>query len=312
MTNLLMVILHDLNHIPGLLDAWKKIGVPGVTILHSLGGFQASELMERRGLGSFLKMFEEVSSPQRTILSLIDDPDLLERAISEADRVVKGFDSPRSGILFTMPVGQVLGLQKWGQQVSETTLKEHEIDEEDQAKANLLQWLEDDIESKYGKSARLDWPKKRKTQVSSIVKQSNREPILARMDQTLPEVLAAFAGHPDACLACVVNTESRLMGVIETQSLAEMMFIPVIPEEYLDDPQGYDQAVKYSDPSKHQVAAEIMQDPIYVYPEDNLEKAYHLMKENHLPGLPVVNKNYHVTGFISLLDLMQVCFLDQV
>ena len=111
MTNLLMVILHDLTYMPEILEAWKKIGVPGVTILHSVGGFQATELMRRRGLSSFLKMFEEVRSSQRTLFSLIDDPGLLEQAISEADRIVKGFDSPQSGILFTMPIGQVLGLQ---------------------------------------------------------------------------------------------------------------------------------------------------------------------------------------------------------
>jgi CBS domain-containing protein len=99
------------------------------------------------------------------------------------------------------------------------------------------------------------------------------------------------------------------MGIINTQSLAEMMFIPVIPEEYIDDPQGYEQALKYSDPSKIQVAAEIMGDPIFVHPDDKLENAFHMMREQNLPGLPIVDKHYHVTGFVSLLDLMSACFL---
>jgi len=310
MTNLLMVILHDLIHMPEILDAWKKIGVPGVTILNSVGGFQASELMRRRGLGSFLNMFDEVRSSQRTLFSLIDDPDLLEQAISEADRIVKGFDSPRSGILFTMPIGQVLGLQKWGLDKVQKTIDASGSEQEDQTRSNLLQWLEDDIDSKYGNGSRVDWSKKRGRKISEIIGRSKQKPIQVRMDQALQEVLEDFAINPDACMACVINKENRLMGIINTQSLAEMMFIPVMPEEYIDDPQGYEQALKYADPSKLQVAAEIMGDPLFVQPNDNLEKAFRLMKEHNLPGLPVVNKYYHVTGFVSLLDLMSACFLD--
>ena len=140
MTTLLMITLHDLTHMPELLEAWKRIGVPGVTILNSMGGFQASELVRSKGLGGFLKMFEEVRSGQRTLFSLIDDPELLELAISEADRIVKGFDRPQSGILFTLPIGQVLGLKKWGQE-SETEGSEIPP-EEDRAKLNLLGWLQ--------------------------------------------------------------------------------------------------------------------------------------------------------------------------
>jgi hypothetical protein len=309
MTHLLMVILHDLTYIPELLDAWKEIGVPGVTILNSVGGFHASEIMRRRGLGSFLNMFEEARSDQRTLFSLIDDTDLLEQAISEADRIVKGFDSPQSGILFTMPISQVLGLQKWGSDKPQDRLDESESEPEDQSISNLLQWLEDDIDSKYGEGARIDWSEKRAIKISEITSRSNQVPILVRMDQELQEVLGAFTNNPDACLACVVNKEKRLMGIINTQSLAEMMFLPVMPEEYIVDPQGYEQALKYADPSKIQVAAEIMSDPLFIHPDDRLEEAFHIMKEHNLPGLPVVDKYYHITGFVSLLDLMNACFI---
>ncbi len=150
-----MVILHDLTYMPEILESWKEIGVPGVTILHSIGGFQASELVRKSGLGGFLKMFEEVRSPQRTLFSLIDDQAMLEQAISEADRVVKGFDRPRSGILFTLPIGQVLGLQKWhkGEGSREAELDIQENDE--QSKSNLLDWLKRIFQP--GMASRLRW-----------------------------------------------------------------------------------------------------------------------------------------------------------
>ncbi|MFN2128541.1 MAG: CBS domain-containing protein [Anaerolineales bacterium] len=310
MTTLLMVILHDLTHMPEILDSWKKIGVPGVTILHSIGGFQASELVRKSGLVGFLKMFEEVRSSQRTLFSLIDDQALLEQAISEADRVVKGFDRPRSGILFTLPIDQVLGLQKWN---SDSVAKETELEtleDDDHSKSNLLNWLKEDISAKYGEEVSEDWSQERSLQISKIMDNPDKKPILIRMDQPLPQILASFIDNPNDNIACVVNNEDRLMGLIDVHTLADRMFIPVIPEEYIENPAGYEQALEFADPSKLPVAAEIIQDPVYVHPEDNLEKAFHLMKENDLPGLPVVDKNYRVKGFISMLELMRACFIN--
>jgi CBS-domain-containing membrane protein len=31
------------------------------------------------------------------------------------------------------------------------------------------------------------------------------------------------------------------------------------------------------------------------------------MHDHHLPGLPVVDDEYHVVGYINLLELMAVC-----
>lgn len=310
MTQMLMVILHDLNRLPEILDAWKKIGVPGVTILNSVGGFQATELMRRKGLSGFLKLFEEVRSTQRILFSLIDDEELLEQAISEADRIVKGFETPQSGILFTMPIGQVLGLQKWDVKKPAEETGYQEMAPEDQTKSNLLRWLEEDIAAKYGADSRVNWSKKRRHKISQIMRTSEDRPIVVRMDQPLKEVLNSFAENPDDCIACVENREGRLMGIIHSQQLAEMMFIPVIPEEYIDDPEGYDQAVKYADPNNLQVAAEIMNDPVFVYPDDSLEHAFSVMRDNNIPGIPVVDKNYRVKGFVTLVDLLKVCYLS--
>jgi hypothetical protein len=312
MTTLLMVTLHDLTHMPELLEAWKRIGVPGVTILNSMGGFQASELVRSKGLGGFLKMFEEVRSGQRTLFSLIDDPELLELAISEADRIVKGFDRPQSGILFTLPIGQVLGLKKWGQERQESETEDGEIPpEEDRAKSNLLGWLQDDLEARYGEGALKDWSAQRSKPVSKILRKPAQKPVVVQMDNTLQAVLQGFLGDPDACFACVVNSEERLMGIIESQQLADVMFIQVMPEEYINDPQGYEMVLQHADKEQMPVAADIMVDPVFVQSDDTVEKTYHLLKEHHLSGMPVVDKNYRIEGYVTLLDLMAACFGEE-
>jgi len=152
---LLIIILHDADHLPELLKAWRRVGVPGATILPSAGGHDTEKHAGRGGLGQFLNLFDQGKSPQRTVISVIDDPDILEVAIAEADRVVKGFDSPKSGILFTLSLGQVLGLQKWGQSQRDEKTKD-ELDSEEKNVTRLLQWFEEDVKGRYGEEALQD------------------------------------------------------------------------------------------------------------------------------------------------------------
>ena len=93
-TTALIVILHNPDLLPKLLKAWDRAGVPGATILPSMGGYQAQKHARRGGLSALINMFTQEEPGQRTVMSLIDEAEILERAISEADRVVKGFDSP--------------------------------------------------------------------------------------------------------------------------------------------------------------------------------------------------------------------------
>ena len=146
--------------LPELLKAWRRVGVPGATILPSAGVHDTENSARRGGLSNFLHLFDQGKSPQRTIISIIDDHEMLEVAIAEADRVVKGFDSPKSGILFTLPLGQVLGLQKWGQPQREQEPKE-EPDPEEKSEARLLQWFEEDVKGRYGEEALQDWSRQR-------------------------------------------------------------------------------------------------------------------------------------------------------
>ena len=50
MTNLLIVILDDLTCMPDLLQAWRKIGLPGVTILESTGAYRVETWLSQIGL----------------------------------------------------------------------------------------------------------------------------------------------------------------------------------------------------------------------------------------------------------------------
>ena len=303
-TTALVVILHNPDLLSKLLKAWDRAGVPGATILPSMGGYQAQKHARRGGLGVLINMFTQDEPGQRTVMSLIDNPEILERAISEADRVVKGFDSPRSGILFTIPIGNILGLQKW----REKHPTENPEPEEKKEPSNLLKWFQEDIKETYGREALIDWSQQRETRVSEIIKQLSLEPIVVTVDTPVKNVLIKLIATPNASTACVVNTENRLMGILNISDMAEVMMAPVCPEAYINDPDEYNTALKFAKPDQELVAADIMSDPIYAMEDANLEETFQRMKKSGLAGLPVVDEHYHVKGYISMIELLIVCF----
>ncbi|MBC8504383.1 MAG: CBS domain-containing protein [Anaerolineales bacterium] len=303
-TTALIVILHNPDLLPKLLKAWDRAGVPGVTILPSMGGYQAQKHARRGGLGVLINMFTQDQPGQRTVISLIDKPEILERAISEADRVVKGFDSPRSGILFSIPIGNVLGLQKW----RETQSFEDPEPEEKKETSNLLKWFQEDIKETYGKDTLVDWSGQRGALVSEIIQQLSLEPVVVTVDTPVSSMLSKLAETPNVSTACVVNTENRLMGILNISDLAGVMMAPVIPEAYINDPDEYNKALKFAKPDKELVAADIMSEPVYAMEDATLDETFQRMKKNGLAGLPVVDEHYHVKGYLTLLELLAVCF----
>jgi CBS domain-containing protein len=304
---LLVVILHDANCLPKLLKSWRRIGVPGSTILPSAGSYLAESWVKRTGLTSFLSLFDQSKLQQRTLLSLIDDPEILEFAIAEADRVVKGFDHPHSGILFTIPIGKVLGLKKWNEIEGEDQ-PAPEQEAEDSAHSRLMQWFEEDVKDRYGEDALQDWSKQKNMAVSEILPLLTIRPTIVRVDTSLFDVVTELQNNPGMPAACVINKEERLVGVIPLKGLADVMMAPVMPEAYIHDSESYETALRFADVNQLPVAAAIMSDPVYVIESETLEQTYQRMREWNLSGLPVLDKLYRVKGFITMLGLMAACF----
>ena len=69
-----------------------------------------------------------------------------------------------------------------------------------------------------------------------------------------------------------------------------------------------DKALQYAQITDQHIAAGVMKDPVFMHDNDSLEDVFETMRDKNLSGLPVVDKNYHITGFITLLGLMAVCF----
>ncbi len=308
---LVIVILHNLDVLPELLEAWKVAGIPGVTLLPSAGGFQAANQFQRSGLAGLLSIFEQTTPHQRMLMSLIDNPETLAIAISEAERVVGGFDRPNSGILFTMPVGQALGLKKWGdtRRLDKEAVKQT-VDKAklDKGTANLLGWFEEEVRAQHGDATLIGWRKKSKLMVSMALKTSLNPPTIVSVDTPVRDVIKAFLANPNVPTVCVINREDRLVGVIQELWFAEMMLVPAMPEKYIQNPEQYEKAIAYARMDPDEKAFDIMEDPAFILNESTLEEAYFSMREAQATGLPVVNKHYRVQGYLTLSELLAVYF----
>ncbi len=311
MYTLLVVILHNLDLLPELLEAWKKVGIPGTTMVASQGGYQAVSQLQRGGLANLLSLMEQASPNQRLILSLIDNKETLAIAISEAERVVGGFDRPNSGILFTLDVGDALGLKKWGdtQRLAKAARQLARGEKPvDKGSENLLGWFEEEVRDLHGDQTLTGWRKQRKQLTSVLFKEHLNEPSIVTVDDTLVDITQAFLANPQVPLMCVVNRAGRLVGIIREQLFAEMMLVPAMPEQFIQQPEQYEKAIDYVRMDPGTRAFDIMEEPVFIPNDCSLEDAFLEFQKQGLTGLPMVNVHYRVTGYLTLSELMKSFF----
>ena len=54
-----------------------------------------------------------------------------------------------------------------------------------------------------------------------------------------------------------------------------------------------------------------MIEPVSIHIDDMVSDAFKLMHRHKLPGMPVVDDENHVVGFLSLLELMELVVMEQ-
>jgi CBS domain-containing protein len=287
--HLLMVILHDVRRLPDVLEAWREIGVPGATILRSAGAYRVATWLSRVGLGALDRLFESEAAVQRTLLAAIEDEELLSRAIGEAERVMGGFDRPDSGLLLVLPVAQVRGLHKVQSQPTPEALPP---------------------------ALQPQWYCQRDSPLAQVLPRVHLKPILVRRDAPLDEVAQVMARRPDVHLACVVSEnasleEGRLVGLLKQRALADDLFFHIMPEEFLSGITDLEEMMEYARRSGVRTAGDAMQEPVWVKSTDTVKDAFKRLHKHQLPGLPVVDDQYRVVGYINLLGLLSYC-LDRL
>ena len=237
---LVVVIIQDTKRIPELLQAWQRIGVPGGTILRSAGFFRMTTWLSKIGLGALTHLFDHEEEAQRTILAAVEDEALLENMTAEADRILGGFERPNSGLLFVLPIVSASGLRKLQPRTTPDLLPE---------------------------PVRADWKLHRDALISQVPAFLILEPIIVEEDTPLDQVAKEMVAHPNVHLACVVNERRRLTGVLNLGTLADDLFIHIMPEEFLSQITDLDRVIDFAKKIGMRNASDAMLAPVWVRPD---------------------------------------------
>ena len=128
----------------------------------------------------------------------------------------------------------------------------------------------------------------------------NAKSVTVGEDEELAEVVTKVAKDCETLLACVIDKDGRLIGMITPRELLKAAEV----SDYgnVRHPFFSGREVLHLLSSDH--ARDIMSSPISVKPEDEVQTAIDLMLSNNLYEVPVVDKDGKVVGEINFLGIV--------
>jgi len=142
--------------------------------------------------------------------------------------------------------------------------------------------------------------------VSDAVQEALRATCVVTRDQSVADVAECLSENPGVNTAAVVDVNGRLQGIIPLRLLLNDLFLNVAPEEFLADLGGIGGLEEFGRMVRANTAGVLMEPPAYVAVEDSVRHAFALMHERHLDGLPVVDPEMKVVGYLDRLDLVRL------
>lgn len=113
--HLVLFVLHDVEKLDDVLNAWEAVGVGGVTILPSTGLMRLR--YQRNGLCDDIPLIPRLEDfishgeyTNRTLFAIVPTMEMAERVIAATESIVGDLDLPQTGILAVTPVDLVKGL----------------------------------------------------------------------------------------------------------------------------------------------------------------------------------------------------------
>ncbi len=117
MPKCVVVVIPNLEKVHEVLRAWEALGVPGVTMIDTIGMASLRQWVGREDLPlvpSLRSILEsaEAAFHHRTLFSVVPDTFDLDRLIQKTEEILGPLDQPETGFLFVLPVLEVRGLRQ--------------------------------------------------------------------------------------------------------------------------------------------------------------------------------------------------------
>ena len=119
MPKMIVAILTDMDVCHDVIRLWEELGVPGATILDSMGMRHLQQRHAHRDdlplMPSLRSVMEQEEYNHRTIFSVVSDEFDVDDLIRHTEELVGDFEAEHTGLLFVTPVLQVRGLRPHAQ-----------------------------------------------------------------------------------------------------------------------------------------------------------------------------------------------------
>ena len=111
--NVLFIVLNETGHLDDILDSFIDIGVKGATILDSQGMGSAitnSGRGHEQFFGAIRSFLDNARPYNKTIFTVIEDEEVLLKAVQTVKAIVGDISKPGVGMMFTVPIGNIYGM----------------------------------------------------------------------------------------------------------------------------------------------------------------------------------------------------------
>ena len=132
------------------------------------------------------------------------------------------------------------------------------------------------------------------------------EPVTVRPEDSLRAVAERSVAHPECGVLCVVDDANVLVGLIRVTELVRDIFARIVPEVVLSQIGDVESAMEYAERLGARTAADVMEPPISLRPDETAREAFRRLHDTGLPGLPVVDERGRVEGYLDELELLLV------
>src|SRR3990172_6002980 len=130
----------------------------------------------------------------------------------------------------------------------------------------------------------------KRTLVREAMEKAGLEACIVEQERQLVAVAEGLSSHPGVHTVAVVDSEGRLLGIIPMRLLLDDLFLRVAPEEFLAELKDM----------------EGMEEPAFVTMDDTAREAFSRMHERRLDGLPIVDADMRVVGYLDRLQLLRL------
>lgn len=147
----------------------------------------------------------------------------------------------------------------------------------------------------------------RRTTVEECDRLSVIGPNLVRLNHTLVQIVESIEQLPQTQTIAVVDEFGKLKGIIPISQIVDDIFLEICPEEFLADINDLGDAQDYALKTRLSnvlIAGEMMRPPVFVRPQDTIVQAFRKMHKGDLRGIPIVDENMVVTGYLDWFEIM--------